>query len=77
MTFLEVLQRNGYDLHASLKAELAISDYKYKGVDKGGLGGLKPPQIFWANIIIWGCSHAKVGVVVQKFHVHGLQPPHF
>ena len=22
-----------------------------------------------------GCGHAKVGVVVQKFHVRGLQPP--
>ena len=34
-----------------------------------------PPPDVLANIIIWGCGHAKVGMVVQKFHVCGLQPP--
>ena len=40
-----------------------------------GLRGLKLalPE-FLANIIIWGCGHAKVGVVVQTLHVRGLQP---
>ena len=42
-----------------------------------GVGGLKPPPDFLANNILWGCGHAKVGMVVQKFHVCGLQPPHF
>ena len=35
------------------------------------------PPDFLANIIIWGCGPAKVGVVVQKFHVHSLHAPHF
>ena len=51
----------------------------YKGVDKGGgLGGLKPPPpIFWQTLYYGGVVMQKVGVVVQKFHVRGLQPPHF
>ena len=41
----------------------------YKGVDKGGrLGGLKPPRFFGKHYNK-GCGHAKVGVVVQKFHL--------
>ena len=27
------------------------------------------------KFMIWKCGHPKVGVVVQKFHVCGLQPP--
>ena len=41
-------------------------------IDKGAKA--PTPQDFVANIMLWGCDHAKVGVVVQKFHVHGLQP---
>ena len=37
-----------------------------------GQGGLKLALL--ANIIIWGCGRAKVGVVVQKLHVRDLQP---
>ena len=47
--------------------------YLVKGVDKGG--GFTPSPKFLANIIIWRCGHAKVGVVVQKSHAHSLQPP--
>ena len=43
-----------------------------KGVDKGGAREAKAPPDFLANIILWGHGHAKVDVVVQKFHVRGL-----
>ena len=49
-----------------------------KGVDMGGARGAKaPPPRFFSKHYNKGCGHAKVGVVVQKFHLRGLQPPHF
>ena len=48
-----------------------------KGVDKGrGLGRLKPD--FFGTTQKSGGGHAKVGVVVQKFHMHFASlAPHF
>ena len=55
MTFLEVLQRNGYDLHVSLKAELSISAMWLQAVMSVSRCTLLCnvwPLVVWFNVIV-------------------------